>query len=277
MVVSVSPDGTQARARGLELGMLGDVAKTQAYWTLSVFENDYCKGEDGKWRVQAMRLFPMLKSDYYQGWAKSQIGLSPPGQANAPDHATPASDAMTGNGVATPAFFYPNPATGKPVRYPPGVRPVGVLPAFAGAPPAVPRNAGLLNIDMRLREVARKLAVSIGYDGVENISGAFANWMDDAQWTICSEMYAQNGARLEVMDGFYIGPDRINKAELTFFGAPPSPPRTQRCRHQANSQPDISPRPELKCCARPIRRMCRSPIWARANGISKPTANNGQR
>src|SRR6185437_5062092 len=88
-VVKVSADGMTARARGLELGMLGDVDKTQGLWTLSVFENDYVKGPDDIWRIRAMRLFPLLKSDYYQGWAKSQITDPKPPAANAPDHPVP--------------------------------------------------------------------------------------------------------------------------------------------------------------------------------------------
>ena len=91
----------------------------EAYWTVSIFENRYLKGADGKWRIREMRLYPKMKADYYQGWGKSNIIDPKPGGANAPDKPSAADNSPQISG-AIPAFDFPNPGTGKAVTYPDG-------------------------------------------------------------------------------------------------------------------------------------------------------------
>ena len=107
-VVEISANGMEARVRGLELGMLGDADKGTAAWSVSTFINRFVKGEDGKWRIREMRIFPLFKTDYYQGWGKSRIVGPAPDAALAPDKPLPAAD--TGDNLI-PAFL-PNPVTG---------------------------------------------------------------------------------------------------------------------------------------------------------------------
>ena len=57
MTVAIEPGGMEARARGLELGMLGEADKGTAFYTLAVFENRYVKQNDS-WRIREMRIFP---------------------------------------------------------------------------------------------------------------------------------------------------------------------------------------------------------------------------
>src|SRR5262249_11524871 len=66
------PGGVEARSRGLEFGMLGEADNGTAFYTLAIFENRYVK-QDGIWRIREMRMFPLMKTDYAQGWAKSQL------------------------------------------------------------------------------------------------------------------------------------------------------------------------------------------------------------
>jgi len=89
MVVTILPGG-RAHARGLEFGTISPKLG-EAFWEVTTFENEYAKGTDGKWRIAAAHLFPLLRSDYYQGWAKHWE--TPP--------------------AATPAFSYPHPVTVK--------------------------------------------------------------------------------------------------------------------------------------------------------------------
>ena len=112
MAVTIEPGGMEARARGLEFGMLGEADKGTAFYTLAIFENRYVKQND-IWRIREMRIFPLMKTDYAQGWAKSQVVDPAPAKEHAPDRPVPASDVMTPGAI--PVFFHPNPATGKPV------------------------------------------------------------------------------------------------------------------------------------------------------------------
>ena len=75
IVVEVAADGRSARARGLELGMLGE-SNAKAWWTLSRFDNLYAK-RGGVWRIAHMRQAQWLRTDYDQGWAKDWQPLSP--------------------------------------------------------------------------------------------------------------------------------------------------------------------------------------------------------
>src|SRR5206468_9836510 len=110
--VAVEPGGLEARGRGLEFDMLGEADKGTALYTLAIFENRYVK-QDDIWRIREMRIFPLMKTDYAQGWAKSQLAKT--------------------DGLI-PVFFAANPATGKPVTLPPGAKTVGgdrLRPALA--------------------------------------------------------------------------------------------------------------------------------------------------
>ncbi len=68
VVVEIAADGRTARARGLELGMLGE-NNDKAWWTLGRFDNLYAK-RGGVWRIAHMRRAQWLKTDYDKGWAK---------------------------------------------------------------------------------------------------------------------------------------------------------------------------------------------------------------
>ncbi len=117
VTVTIAPGGNEARARGIDLGMLGNADQGTAFWSVAVFQNRYVK-QNGVWHVREMRIFPVMKADYYKGWGKSAI-VDPALPAQfAPDHPLPAGD-HAANGI--PAFIEHNPATGKPVAYPAGV------------------------------------------------------------------------------------------------------------------------------------------------------------
>src|SRR5690606_29608893 len=90
-VVEVAAGRREAHARGIEMGMIGDVEKGEAFWEVSVFANRFVK-EDGLWKLREMRVFPLFRSDYRLGWGKSRL-VEQLSAALAPDSPLPPSDA----------------------------------------------------------------------------------------------------------------------------------------------------------------------------------------
>ena len=74
LLVSVSAAGNEARARGVEFNMLGDVGAGTASLGVDVLESRFVRGTDGIWRMREMRVFPIMATDYYRG-----LGEKPPG------------------------------------------------------------------------------------------------------------------------------------------------------------------------------------------------------
>lgn len=204
LIVTISPDGREARARGLDLGMTG-VNDGKAYWSTATFENRYVK-RDGIWRIAEMHLTPRMKADYSQGWAKSRIAETVPTGDAAPDRAAPASGTI-------PAFSYANPATGRMPHYPAGVS--AAVPGWSRtAAKASPASIDV--VEAKQRRVA-------AYEGAENASSAFGNYIDDFDWENLGNLFAAEGAREMPYAGFFIGPAHITKAEVTKWGHPKRP------------------------------------------------------
>jgi hypothetical protein len=220
MAVAIEPGGIEARARGLELGMLGEADKGTAYYTLAVFENRYVKQND-IWRIREMRIFPLLKTDYAQGWAKSQVADPPPGKEHAPDRPALNSDAMTAGAI--PLFFAPNPATGKPVTLPSGSKTVGHERLLA-APATHAHAAPSGDLDTRIAEAERRLAVSKAWDGAENMSSAYGDYLDDLDFGGLAKLFARRGNKEIPFSGVYVGRESIARRDAT------SPPPGSRPR-----------------------------------------------
>jgi hypothetical protein len=221
MAVAIEPGGTEARARGLEFGLLGEADNGTAFYTLAIFENRYVK-ENDIWRIREMRMFPLMKTGYTQGWAKSQVIDPPPAAPHAPDRKALPSDVMTPGAI--PVFFVPNPSTGKPVSLPQGARTVGherLLPALATRKMAAPPG----DLDARLAEAERRLAVSKAWDGAENMATAYGDYLDDLDFGGLGKLFAVKGHKEVPFSGFYVGRQRIIDRDAT--AAPPgSRPRT---------------------------------------------------
>ena len=214
MSVAIEPGGMEARARGIEFGMLGEADKGTAFYTLAIFENRYVKQND-IWRIREMRLFPLMKTEYAQGWAKSQVNDPPPAKEHAPDRQVLASDVMTSGAI--PVFFAANPVTGKPVSLPSGAKTVGherLLPA----PPSRKPAASSGDLEARIKEAERRLAVSKAWDGAENMSTAYGDYLDDLDFNGLGKLFAEKGHKEVPFSGFYVGRQRIIDRDAT---APP--------------------------------------------------------
>jgi len=206
-IVTVDPNGVEARARGMQLGMLTPKLG-EAFWSVSVFDNRYVK-QNGVWRIREMRVYPKMKSDYFKGWSKSNIIDPKPARANAPD-APSASDNAPQFAPAIPVFDFPNPVSGQPVKYPAGAKVVGadrLVPAPAPSSASEPTGTP----ETRLAAARLKLNISKGYDAVENASGTLGYYLDDFLWDEYSQTLADNGTRPQ-SDGFYVGRDHSYRA-----------------------------------------------------------------
>ncbi len=211
-IITMSPDGREARARGLELAMTGDNAG-KGYWAVSIFENRYVK-RDGVWRIAQMQIFPRFRSDYAEGWGKSRLDPVAPNEAQKPD----APSALEKGSL--PAFSWQHPVTGQPIRYPGGTRTTGEFPTF-GAPVRALTSTG--SPAQQIAEAERKQRLLAADIGAENVSNAFGNYIDDFEWELLGELFAEKGAREMPYAGYYIGPKRIATAEITKWGHRRSP------------------------------------------------------
>jgi len=181
MTVQIAPGGNEAWARGMELGMLGDAELQQGWWSVTAFRNRYVK-DKGVWKIADMRRFPIMKTDYFQGWGKSRIHDDTPSGSDAPD-ALVVED-------KTPAIRS-RPASGQPK-------------------PAT------------LAEARRRLARSTAYDGVVNVSSAYGDFLDDFNSPAFSALMAEKGFKMSAFAGYYIGRDRITEAGLRVWGKVPT-------------------------------------------------------
>ncbi len=216
-VVNVAPGRHEARVRGIELGMLGEAAKGTAYWTVAVFDNRFVN-EDGLWKIREMRVFPLFRSNYKQGWGKSRIVEGPPKGALAPDKPLPAADAGREDRII-PKFISAHPVTGEPVTAPAGFRLVATEALTGPIAASHPKNASA-EAAARLAEVARKLAVAEAYDGAENVSSAYGQYIDDFQWPQMAALFGKRGAKQVPFAGYYIGARRIAHATYLEWGDP---------------------------------------------------------
>lgn len=221
-LVTVAPGGREAWLRGFQLGMLGQ-NNVGGWWTQAIVESHFAQGADGLWRIRSMRVFPKLRSDYYQGWARSQMPEPRPARGyepNAPGIALPAAGQAW---VA--AFNFPHPVTGKTIAYPAGIVAIGANDAaraaamapMSAAHPEAPLSAATL------ADLARQLAVAKAHDAVANVSHAFGDYLDDFDWDNSAALFARTGRRGKYQVGFYVGPERIRTAETTQYGRPKSP------------------------------------------------------
>jgi hypothetical protein len=221
MTVTVSPNGREARTRGIEFRELGDVDSGAASLGLATFENRFLKGADGIWRIREMRIFSLAMTDYYQGWNKSRLVTPAMTGTFAPDKPVPATDRL--GDVAIPVFFQNHPVTGKPVVLPKGAK---IVASTSLLPAPVSDSAGTKppkDMDTAIADAERKLSRSIGYDAVDNITHAFGAYIMDNRFKEEAALYAEDGWRGKFAVGFCQGPDHIEKCESTWPGGNPLP------------------------------------------------------
>ncbi len=214
-VAQILSGGREARMRGFELAMVGEADKGTQHWEVNVFANRFVK-ESGIWKVREMRIFPLLRSEYREGWGKSRLSEPAPTGALAPDHPAPTSDEGNQDTII-PAFHAPNPVTGRTVALPSGKKFVAATPLTAQIPSAAP-GSGSGSDDAPLVEASRGLSMAMAYDGAENVNSAYGHVIDDFQWTAMSKLFGKHGAKEVPFAGYYAGFDRISHSVFLEYG-----------------------------------------------------------
>jgi len=178
-IVEIAADGRHARARGLELGMLGQ-DNARAQWTLARFDNTFVK-RGGIWRIERMRRQLWLRTDYDKGWANDWQDPAAPAREVAPDAPGPAT---------MPAIWQFERRSLSP-------RPLaGVSAALAEA---------------RLHQAA-------GQDSAENLTSGYGQYLDDNQWEDLGSLFAAQGERDSAGGGFIRTPARIGSFSRRRYG-----------------------------------------------------------
>jgi len=186
-VVAIHADGSTASARGLVLGTIG-VHQQDAQWTLGIYDNDYVK-RDGIWMIAASRYYPRAATDYYRGWAESQIAAHAGWTlaTNMPEQRFPACD--------QPAIRFPHPVA-------------GTHPAPATA------SARQNDLDEMAQSVTRAAAV----DAVENIACAYGYYIDEFRWHEVGELFSTHGWKELSYIGIYKGRERVLGSLIARYG-----------------------------------------------------------
>ncbi|OYX64288.1 MAG: hypothetical protein B7Y88_11410 [Sphingomonadales bacterium 32-64-17] len=197
-VITLAEGKREAYSRGFALGMLGDHTAGTAGWEFQVFRNRFVL-DQGLWKIREMRLYPLLKATYADGWA-----------AGGTSHLT----------RVLPAFTEPHPITGEAVTIS-GFREAGATPLLAPIEAEAAPAAGGTPAE-RLITAQRRLARSSAYDGVVNVSSAYGYYIDEFHWKEMAGLFAEQGNKHSPFAGFYLGKDRVQAAATTMWGEPPT-------------------------------------------------------
>ena len=218
LLASVSPAGREARTRGVVFNMLGDYTAGTASLGIDVIENRFVRGADGIWRIREMRIFPIMATDYYQGWAKSRLVTAPETGEYAPDRPAPAADRGTLTDGVVPDFFLNHPVTGKPVQLPAGTKVAGVNALLAPLTTARDTTPATPGMHAAIVDARRRLSHAVAYIAVDNISHALGNDIDDQQWHALGQLFAKDGWRAKAAIAFCVGPDHAEECERNYDG-----------------------------------------------------------
>lgn len=183
-LVSLSEDGSTAKARWQVLRLMGDGAgetRVQA----GVYENEYVHvsgdGDDGgDWRISLLRYYPMTEGDYDDGWGN--VG---PGERLLP---------------IVPYHFTPDEAG---------------MPILLSDPTAEPDTDEDDDVDIDL--LAYKIHQLNDEDNVRNLQHAYGYYVDQRMWTDILDLCTDDAAM--VIDGVtYPGPEGIRSALEEWMG-----------------------------------------------------------
>jgi hypothetical protein len=173
-IVTVSPGGRAARARGTDLGMIGSPG-ARPLWTQSIYENEYVK-QDGAWKVKAMHVYPRFIVDAEQGWARDAQPAPASSREFPPDRpATERYDIYPRFHIAP--LHFDHPVTGRPPHYPEGTA-ASARPAGGSHPaPALPTT--IARLEALVASTERSVQRSHAYHAAENLAAAYGYSLDE--------------------------------------------------------------------------------------------------
>jgi hypothetical protein len=106
-IPDISPDGKTGWIRSRAFVM------SNAGWGLPLYENEYRKGDDGKWRISRLS-GPFTMYTSWEGWGKNALNNTWPDKFDPPPDLPPSTVYLTYPAYYIVPFHYPNPVTGKP-------------------------------------------------------------------------------------------------------------------------------------------------------------------
>ncbi len=177
VIVDIAPDGKTARARGFDLGMVGN-NDGPAFWSLVRFDNLLVKRE-GAWRYSQMRTATKMRTNHALGWGRSWIAEAAPPAELAPDI--------------------------------PGAAPLPEGWAFEQQGRAGSRSG-------TLAEAQAALWAAAAHDAIENLAGAYGQYLDDGRWEDLGAIFTADGLRDSAGGGFIRGPAKIASISRSRYG-----------------------------------------------------------
>jgi hypothetical protein len=111
-IADVSPDGKTGWIRSRAYVM-------SAGWGLPLYENEYEKGADGKWRISRLS-GPFTMYTNWEGWGKNALNNTWPDKFDPPPDLPPSVVYLTYPAYYIIPFHYPNPVTGEAFTPDPG-------------------------------------------------------------------------------------------------------------------------------------------------------------
>jgi len=128
MQTAFGPDGAKAGvlANHMQFQTLPDISAdgktgwirsrafvmSNAGWGLPLYENEYRKGADGKWRISRLS-GPFTMYTSWEGWGKNALNNTWPDKFDPPPDLPPSTVYLTYPAYYIAPFHYPNPVTGE--------------------------------------------------------------------------------------------------------------------------------------------------------------------
>jgi len=103
----IAPDGKTGWIRSRAFVM------SNGGWGLPLYENEYRKGADGKWRISRLS-GPFTMYTSWEGWGKNALNNTWPDKFDPAPDLPPSTVYLTYPAYYIAPFHYPNPVTGKP-------------------------------------------------------------------------------------------------------------------------------------------------------------------
>jgi ketosteroid isomerase-like protein len=196
-VTHVSRDGRSARGRWHVFAQLAQQGQFHE-WSTGVFENEYRKGDDGKWRIHRLHFYPTMVTPYDQGWGKVSLPVSRFEPTLTPDARSRGAASNFDHAFVAP-FHYPHPA-----------RSVRRARATAAT---VPANA----LEQRLEATERLLAAAEDRASIENIQTAYGYYLATLLWDDLTALFAEDGTIEIALRGVYVGKAAVRR-NLNLYG-----------------------------------------------------------
>jgi hypothetical protein len=210
-IVTVSPDGRTAHARGTEIGMTGTI-DNRAFWSQSIYENEFVK-QGGVWKFKVMHVYPRFIVDAEKGWANDAQPAPGPSREFPPDRPPTEKYEIYPRFHIAPLHF-DHPVTGRPPQYPEGTK---------ASTSALRTEANRSASTSALRATADKLASllaatelsverSKAYHASENLATAYGYYIDEFAWDETADLFSRDGWKELSYVGTYVGRERIRQS-----------------------------------------------------------------